>query len=144
MIFSLKKCQFCSIYIITATKKSFKPHHLPPSHDDVPSRAVRRAEPCDVPLIAKSSDKIKISCYNIGVIEREGEKIMYKNEIKNEKIEIYNAIKNIDEQETKIKIALHTLEKLGCDTSELYKQLDNLGISIHKMKTDFLDRLKNL
>lgn len=69
---------------------------------------------------------------------------MYKNEIKNEKIEIYNAIKNIDEQETKIKIALHTLEKLGCDTSELYKQLDNLGISIHKMKTDFLDRLKNL
>lgn len=69
---------------------------------------------------------------------------MYKSEIKNEKIEIYNAIKNIDEQETKIKVALHTLEKFGYDTSELYKQLDDLGISIHKMKTAFLDRLKNL
>ena len=69
---------------------------------------------------------------------------MYESEIKNEKIEIYNAIKNIDEQETKIKVALHTLEKLGYDISEFYKQLDDLGISIHKMKTDFLDRLKNL
>ena len=69
---------------------------------------------------------------------------MYESEIKNEKIEIYNAIKNIDEQETKIKVALHTLEKFGYDTSEFYKQLDDLGISIHKMKTDFLDRLKNL
>ena len=69
---------------------------------------------------------------------------MYESEIKNEKIEIYNAIKNIDEQETKIKIALHTLEKFGYDTGELYKQLDDLGISIHKMKTSFLDRLKNL
>lgn len=69
---------------------------------------------------------------------------MYKSEIKNEKIEIYNAIKNIDEQETKIKVALHTLEKLDYDMNEFYKQLDDLGISIHKMKTDFLDRLKNL
>lgn len=59
---------------------------------------------------------------------------MFKNEIKNELRAIYECNEEIDEKMVEIKIALHNLEKLGIDTTELYKQLENVGIEFYKFK----------
>lgn len=72
---------------------------------------------------------------------------MYNNEFKNELKNIYNSIKNIDDEFINIKIAIHNLEKLGLDTKEFYKLLDNVGIEFKKLKdfnADFTkEKLKN-
>ena len=68
---------------------------------------------------------------------------MYKNEIKKELQAIYNSNKNIDAELVNIKIAIHNLEKLGINTHDLEKQLDNVGIEIYKFKNENKDILKN-
>lgn len=59
---------------------------------------------------------------------------MYKNEIKNELQTIYNSNVKIDEELVKIKIVIHNLDKLGLNTSEFERLLDNLGIEFYKLK----------
>ena len=68
---------------------------------------------------------------------------MFKNELQT----IFTSSKNIDNEIVNIKIAIHNLEKLGLDTKEFYKLLDNLGIEFKKLKdfnADFTkEKLKN-
>lgn len=59
---------------------------------------------------------------------------MFKNEIKNELQTIYNSNVKIDEEIVKIKVAIHNLEKLGLNTRDFEKLLDNLGIEFYKLK----------
>lgn len=61
---------------------------------------------------------------------------MFKNEIKNAKMQIFKSEDLIDDELVNIKIAIHDLEKLGFDTKELEKQLENVGIEIYKFKKD--------
>lgn len=68
---------------------------------------------------------------------------MYKNEIKNNLETIYDSTKNIDNELVNIKIAIHNLEKLGVNTHDLEKQLDNIGIEFYKFKVENEDILKN-
>ena len=67
---------------------------------------------------------------------------MFKNEIKKELQAIYNSNKNIDNELVNIKIAMHNLEKLGINTKDLEKQLDNIGIEFYKFKVENKDILK--
>lgn len=69
---------------------------------------------------------------------------MYKNEIKKEYQNIYKSITNIDNELVNIKIAMHTLEKLGINVNNLYKQLDNVGIEFYKFKTKNIEKFKSL
>ena len=57
---------------------------------------------------------------------------MYKNEIKKELQAIYNSNKNIDKELVNIKVAIHNLEKLGCDTKEIEKTIDKNGAEFYK------------
>lgn len=69
---------------------------------------------------------------------------MFRGEIKNELRIIFMDNKEIDQKITEIKVALHNLEKLGFDITELYKQLDNVGIEFYKFKTkneDVMDKI---
>lgn len=50
------------------------------------------------------------------------------------KKEIVDSLTTIDEAMLKIKIEIHNLDKLGFNTDELEKQLDNLGIEQYKLK----------
>ena len=68
---------------------------------------------------------------------------MYQNEIKKELQAIYNSTKSIDSELVNIKIAIHNLEKLGFNTKELEKILDNVGIEFYKFKVKNKDIIKN-
>ena len=68
---------------------------------------------------------------------------MYQNEIKKELQAIYNSNKNIDSELVNIKIAIHNLEKLGFNTKELEKILDNVGIEFYQFKVKNKDIIKN-
>ena len=69
---------------------------------------------------------------------------MYKNEIKKELQAIYNSNKNIDKELVNIKVAIHNLEKLGCNTKDLEKTLDNIGAEFYKFKVENKDILKKV
>ena len=75
--------------------------------------------------------------------KKEEEKDMYKNEIKKELQAIYNSNKNVDSELVNIKVAIHNLEKLGCNTKDLEKALDNIGIEFYKFKVENKEILKN-
>ena len=66
---------------------------------------------------------------------------MFKGEIKNELRIIFMDNKEIDKKITEIKVALHNLEKLGLNITELYKQLDNVGIEFYKFKTKTIEEI---
>ena len=68
---------------------------------------------------------------------------MFKNEVKKELQAIYNSNKNIDNELVNIKIAVHNLEKLGYNTKDLEKMLDNIGIEFYKFKVENKEVLKN-
>ena len=68
---------------------------------------------------------------------------MFKNEIKKEYQNIYNSTSKIDDELVNIKIAIHNLEKLGVNTHDLEKQLDNIGIEFYKFKVENKEILKN-
>ena len=61
---------------------------------------------------------------------------MFSKELKNEFKQIFNSNKKIDEELANIKIAIHNLEKLGLDTKDLEKLLDNVGIEFYKFKEE--------
>lgn len=61
---------------------------------------------------------------------------MFSKELKNEFKKIFNSNKKIDEELVNIKIAIHNLEKLGLDTKNLEKLLDNVNIEFYKLKEE--------
>ena len=66
---------------------------------------------------------------------------MFENEIKNAKRQIFNSENAIDNELTNIKIALHDLEKLGFNTNEFEKLLDNVGIEFYKFKIEIREKV---
>lgn len=69
---------------------------------------------------------------------------MFENQIKEEFKTIYLANKNIDSEIVNIKVALHTIEKLGVNTKDLEKQLESVGIEFYKLKQLVLDKVKEV
>jgi len=65
-----------------------------------------------------------------------------KNEIKNEFKTIFSNNQEIDKKIVEIKVAIHNLEKLGINTRDLEKQLDNVGIEFYKFKKNTKDFIK--
>lgn len=67
---------------------------------------------------------------------------VFKAQTKKELEGVYDSIKTIDDEIVKIKVAMHTLEKLLVNTDEYNKLIDELGIAFYKLKTynkDFLE-----
>lgn len=96
--------------------------------------------------IKKLSQKVlnsKKLCYTRSVKSKEEVLKLYKNEIKKELQAIYNSNKNINNELVNIKVAIHNLEKLGCNTKDLEKMLDNIGIEFYKFKVENKEVLKN-
>lgn len=69
---------------------------------------------------------------------------MFKTEIKDNLFTIWSKGKGINEELIEMKVALHTLEKLGCNVESLYKQLENVGIEFYKLKTEIDKSIKEL
>lgn len=69
---------------------------------------------------------------------------MFEKQIKKELQNIYFSECEIDKQLTEIKVALHVLEKLGVNISDIEKQLDNVGIEFYKLKNMVLDKAKEV
>ena len=69
---------------------------------------------------------------------------MNNEQIKGELKTVFNAIKKIDEQIVNIKVATHTLDKSGYNTSEEYKAIDEVGIEFYKLKTMYQDKIKEM
>lgn len=63
---------------------------------------------------------------------------MFREELKAELKQNYDSIKTINKEIVNIKVAIHNLEKLGLDTKDFNKLLDDLGIEFKKLK-DFND-----
>lgn len=67
---------------------------------------------------------------------------MFKREIKENFKGINKSCENINKELTNIKVAIHTLEKLGIDTKELENAITNLGIEFVKLNAKNLDKFK--
>ena len=65
---------------------------------------------------------------------------MYNKEIKDNFALINTALDNINNDFTSIKILVHTLDKLGINMEDFYKQIDNLSIEIKKLKDMNIDK----
>ncbi len=65
-----------------------------------------------------------------------------EKELKNELKNIFNNNQEIDKKIVEIKVAIHNLEKLGINTRDLEKQLDNVGIEFYKFKNNTKDFIK--
>lgn len=59
---------------------------------------------------------------------------MYNNELKENVKKIYRTVLNMDNNIIDIKVAIHNLEKIGINTKELEKIIDNIGIEFYKLK----------
>lgn len=72
---------------------------------------------------------------------------MLKEETREYLRELYNNINIIDKSILNFKIAMHNLDKLGCNIEEIEKLLDNEQVEYYKLKTktnDFIkEKLKN-
>lgn len=60
---------------------------------------------------------------------------MYKEQIKKELRDIIKNENEIDKCLVNIKVAMHTLEKLGIENEDFNKLLDNVGIEFYKFKS---------
>lgn len=69
---------------------------------------------------------------------------MYSKELKDNFKGIYTALNNIQHDFTDIKILVHSLDKLGLNVEEFYKQIDNLGIELKKLKDINNDKFKEM
>lgn len=67
---------------------------------------------------------------------------MFEKEIRENFKGIDKSCKNINKEITNIKIAIHTLEKLGIDTKELENAITNLGIEFVKLNAKNYDKFK--
>lgn len=69
---------------------------------------------------------------------------MYSNEMKNYIKGIYVGIENMQRDFTDIKIMIHSLDKLGLNVEDMYKQIDNLGIELKKLKDMNKNKIKEM
>lgn len=67
---------------------------------------------------------------------------MFKREIKENFKGIDKSCRNINKELTNIKVAIHTLEKLGISTKELESAITNLGIEFVKLNAINYDKFK--
>ena len=67
---------------------------------------------------------------------------MFKREIKENFKGIDKSCRNINKELTNIKVAIHTLEKLGIETKELENIMTNLGIEFYKLRNKNHDKFK--
>lgn len=67
---------------------------------------------------------------------------MFEKEIKENFKGIDKSCRNINKEITNIKVAIHTLEKLGISTKELESAITNLGIEFVKLNAKNLDKFK--
>ena len=67
---------------------------------------------------------------------------MFKREIKENFKRINKSCESINKELTNIKVAIHTLEKLGIETKELENIMTNLGIEFYKLRNKNLDKFK--
>ena len=67
---------------------------------------------------------------------------MFKREIKENFKRINKSCENINKELTNIKVAIHTLEKLGVSTKELESAITNLGIEFVKLNAKNYDKFK--
>lgn len=68
---------------------------------------------------------------------------MYKTELKAELKTIFDSNKNIDKELVNIKVAIHNLEKLGCNTRDLEELIDSVGIEFYKFKNESREIMKD-
>ena len=69
---------------------------------------------------------------------------MYSKELKDNFKSIYVALENMQHDFTDIKILVHSLDKLGLNVEDFYKQIDNLGIELKKLKDINNDKIKEM
>ena len=67
---------------------------------------------------------------------------MCKNEVRDNLRDLFTNNQEVDKKIIEIKTTLHNLEKLGLDTKDLYKLLDNVGIEMYKFKMNSKDFIK--
>ena len=67
---------------------------------------------------------------------------MFKREIKENFKRINKSCENINKELTNIKVAIHTLGKLGISTKELESAITNLGIEFVKLNAINYDKFK--
>ena len=65
---------------------------------------------------------------------------MFEKELKSYEKNIDTDIKELDRILVDIKINIHNIEKLGKDTKDLEKQVDNVGIELYKLKNRVLEK----
>lgn len=65
---------------------------------------------------------------------------MYNKELKSYGESIKKDIREIDKLLIDIKVNIHNIEKLGKDTKDLEKQVDNVGIELYKLKNRVLEK----
>ena len=65
---------------------------------------------------------------------------MFEKELKSYEENIYTDIKELDRILIDIKVNIHNIEKLGKDTKDLEKQVDNIGIELYKLKNRVLEK----
>lgn len=67
---------------------------------------------------------------------------MFNREIKENFRIIDKSCRNINKELTNIKVAIHTLGKLGIDTKELENAMTNLGIEFVKLNAKNYDKFR--
>ena len=65
---------------------------------------------------------------------------MYNKELKSYGERIKKDLGEIDKLLIDIKVNIHNIEKLGKDTKDLEKQVDNVGIELYKLKNRVLEK----
>jgi len=65
---------------------------------------------------------------------------MYSKELKSYGESIKKDLGEIDKLLIDIKVNIHNIEKLGKDTKDLEKQVDNVGIELYKLKNRVLEK----
>ncbi len=65
---------------------------------------------------------------------------MYNKELKSYGENIKKDLGEIDKLLIDIKVNIHNIEKLGKDTKDLEKQVDNVGIELYKLKNRVLEK----
>jgi hypothetical protein len=65
---------------------------------------------------------------------------MYNKELKSYGESIKKDLGEIDKLLIDIKVNIHNIEKLGKDTKDLEKQVDNVGIELYKLKNRVLEK----
>ena len=55
---------------------------------------------------------------------------------------LYDAKNEFDKKFTDLKVATHSVDKMGVNVEDIYKQLDYVGIELYKLKNMIDDKIK--